>query len=55
MEYVNSGDLESAAEQFAKLLEYNPAYAAGYFHGGQTLEKLGRLRTRRIFTAGGLK
>jgi tetratricopeptide (TPR) repeat protein len=43
MEYVNSGDLESAAEQFAKLLEYNPAYAAGYFHGGQVLEKLGRI------------
>jgi tetratricopeptide (TPR) repeat protein len=43
MEYVNSGDLESAAEQFAKLLEYNPTYAAGYFHGGQTLEKLGRI------------
>jgi len=43
MEYMNSGDLESAAEQFAKLTEYNPAYAAGYFHGGQTLEKLGRI------------
>jgi tetratricopeptide (TPR) repeat protein len=43
MEYVNTGDLESAAVQFAKLLEYNPNYAAGYFHGGQTLEKLGRV------------
>ncbi|HVW09993.1 MAG TPA: hypothetical protein VHC90_15495 [Bryobacteraceae bacterium] len=42
MDYVNSGELEAAAEQFAKLLEYNPNYAAGYFHGGQTLEKLGR-------------
>jgi Tfp pilus assembly protein PilF len=42
MEYVNGGDLESAAAQFAKLLEYNPTYTAGYFHGGQTLEKLGR-------------
>jgi tetratricopeptide (TPR) repeat protein len=42
MEYVNGGDLESAVEQFRALLEYNPTYAAGYFHGGQTLEKLGR-------------
>jgi tetratricopeptide (TPR) repeat protein len=42
MEYVNNGHLESAAEQFQLLLEHNPAYAAGYFHGGQTLEKLGR-------------
>ena len=42
MEYVNSGELESAAQQFQALLEHNPNYAAGYFHGGQTLEKLGR-------------
>jgi Tfp pilus assembly protein PilF len=43
MEYVNSGDLESAADQFKMLLEHNPNYSAGYFHGGQTLEKLGRI------------
>jgi Tfp pilus assembly protein PilF len=43
MEYVNGGDLAAAAEQFQALLEHNPTYAAGYFHGGQTLEKLGRL------------
>jgi Tfp pilus assembly protein PilF len=42
MEYVNTGDLEAAAQQFHALLEHNPTYAAGYFHGGQTLEKLGR-------------
>ncbi len=42
MEYVNSGDLEDAVQQFHALLEHNPNYAAGYFHGGQTLEKLGR-------------
>jgi Tfp pilus assembly protein PilF len=42
MEYVNTGDLESAADQFRALLEHNPNYSAGYFHGGQTLEKLGR-------------
>ncbi len=42
MEYVNSGELEAASEQFTALLEHNPNYAAGYFHGGQTLEKLGR-------------
>ena len=42
MEYVNSGDLAAATEQFQALLEHNPTYAAGYFHGGQTLEKMGR-------------
>lgn len=41
MEYVNAGDLSAATEQFRALLEYNPNYAAGYFHGGQTLEKMG--------------
>jgi Tfp pilus assembly protein PilF len=43
MEYVNGGDPEAAVEQFRALLEHNPGYAAGYFHGGQTLEKLGRI------------
>ena len=47
MEYVNSGDLEAAAAQFAALLEHNPTYAAGYFHGGQALEKLGRTEEAR--------
>lgn len=47
MEYVNGGELEAAAEQFRGLLEHNPNYAAGYFHGGQTLEKLGRTEDAR--------
>jgi tetratricopeptide (TPR) repeat protein len=47
MEYVRSGDLETAVSEFARLLEYNPGYAAGYFHGGQTLEKLGRIEDAR--------
>lgn len=43
MEYVKSGDLVTALDHFMQLLEHNPNYAAGYFHGGQTLEKLGRI------------
>ena len=43
MEYVNTGALETAVGEFNALLEHNPNYAAGYFHGGQTLEKLGRV------------
>ena len=43
MEYVNAGDLVTAVDHFAQLLEHNPNYAAAYFHGGQTLEKLGRI------------
>ena len=47
MEFVRSGDLETAMDEFGKLLSYNPGYAAGYFHGGQTLEKLGRIEDAR--------
>lgn len=47
MELVNTGKPEEAAAQFDLLLEHNPNYAAGYFHGGQTLEKLGRLDAAR--------
>jgi tetratricopeptide (TPR) repeat protein len=54
MEYVNSGNLEASLEQFRQLLEHNPNYAAGYFHGGQTLEKLGRLEEARELYAKGI-
>jgi Tfp pilus assembly protein PilF len=42
MEYRNSGDLESALREFRALIADDPDYAAAYFHGGQTLERLGR-------------
>lgn len=43
MEYINSGAPELAVEEFDGLLAVNPDYAAGYFHAGQTLERLGRV------------
>ncbi len=43
MEYRNSGDLEGAVQAFRDLIAVNPGYCYAYFHGGQTLEKLGRL------------
>jgi tetratricopeptide (TPR) repeat protein len=43
MEFSNSGDFESALAEFRRLIEINPGYAAAYFHGGQALERLGRL------------
>ncbi|MEP6961152.1 MAG: tetratricopeptide repeat protein [Acidobacteriota bacterium] len=54
MEYVKSGDLEGAVSQFNGLLERDPNYSAAYFHGGQTLEKLGRLDQARDFYRRGL-
>ena len=55
MELVNAGDLEGAAESFQTLIANNPEYAAGYFHGGQTLEKLGRLEDARIIYSKGIE
>jgi tetratricopeptide (TPR) repeat protein len=54
MEYVNSGALEEAMAEFVALIESDPGYSAAYFHGGQTLEKLGRLDQARDFYKRGL-
>ncbi|HTR36612.1 MAG TPA: tetratricopeptide repeat protein [Bryobacteraceae bacterium] len=55
MEYVNSGDLQGAIAEFRALLEHNPDYAAGYFHGGQALEKLGRVEDARAMYEQGIQ
>ena len=47
MEYANSGQLESAVSEFRTLIGFNPDYPAAYFHGGQVLEKLGRVDEAR--------
>lgn len=53
MEYVRMGELETAMGEFEALLQHNPGYAAGYFHGGQTLEKLGRIEdARQVYRKG---
>jgi tetratricopeptide (TPR) repeat protein len=46
-EYANSGALEEAVEEFQNLLAHDGNYAAAYYHGGQTLEKLGRIEEAR--------
>ena len=47
MEYRNAGDLEAAMGEFRALMEHNPDYSPAYFHGGQTLERLGKLEEAR--------
>jgi tetratricopeptide (TPR) repeat protein len=47
MEYARSGDLEEAITEYRALLADNENYPAAYFHGGQALEKLGRLEEAR--------
>lgn len=47
MEYRNTGDLEAAVTEFRALMANNPDYSPAYFHGGQTLERLGRIEDAR--------
>jgi tetratricopeptide (TPR) repeat protein len=55
MEYANSGKLAEAVEEYEALLGVNPDYAAAYYHGGQALEKLGRLDDARSIYRRGLE
>src|SRR3954470_7561201 len=41
MEYVRTGQIETALAEFKKLLEINPDYTAAYQMAGQTLMKAG--------------
>ena len=54
MAYVQQGELEQAITEFEALLRSDPGYAAGYYHGGQTFEKLGRLDEARKYYRRGL-
>jgi tetratricopeptide (TPR) repeat protein len=55
MEYANSGSLEQAVAEYEYLLSFNPDYAAAYYHGGQALEKLGRIEDARRMYGRGLE
>jgi tetratricopeptide (TPR) repeat protein len=47
MEYVKAGQLEIAVAEFEAVAEADPGYSAAYYHGGQAMEKLGRLDDAR--------
>jgi Tfp pilus assembly protein PilF len=53
MEYAKTGDPALAVSEFQSLIKQDPNYAAAYFHGGQTLEKLGRIEdAKEIYEKG---
>lgn len=54
MEYVNTGEWARAIPEFEAVLAADPSYAAAYYHGGQTLEKLGELDRAREFYRRGI-
>jgi tetratricopeptide (TPR) repeat protein len=53
-EFKNAGDLDRAAEEYRRLIEADAAYGPGYYHGGQTLERLGRIDDARAMYIGGI-
>lgn len=53
MEYANTGELNLAVDEFRTLLAQDETYAAAYYHGGQALEKLGKVdEARAIYEKG---
>jgi tetratricopeptide (TPR) repeat protein len=54
MEHIKAGELNAAVGEFETLLSRDPGYSAGYFHGGQTYEKLGRFGEARDFYRRGI-
>jgi tetratricopeptide (TPR) repeat protein len=55
VEYANSGDLTEAVNEFQNLIAKDANYSAAYFHGGQALEKLGRVDDARAFYEKGVE
>ena len=55
MEYRNAGELEAAMSEFRALIAANPDYSAAYYHGGQTLERLGKLDDARALYREGIE
>ena len=55
MELANLGRLDEAEHQFMALLEHNPNYVAGYFHGAMTLQKLHRVDDARALFRRGIE
>ena len=42
LDHANNGDLDSAVAEYRAVIANDANYCAAYYHGGQTLEKLGR-------------
>lgn len=54
MEYSNTGKVDRALEEFAKLVQSNPDYTAGYFMAAQTLARANRTQEARNMLAQGI-
>jgi tetratricopeptide (TPR) repeat protein len=55
MEYANLGELAPAVAEFQDLISKDPNYSAAYYHGGQALEKMGRVDDARAVYEKGIE
>lgn len=55
MEYVKQQAYGDAVATFEEVLRVNPNYAAAYFHGGQTYEKMGQVEDARAMYERGIE
>jgi tetratricopeptide (TPR) repeat protein len=55
MELANAGELEGAVKEYEGILAADADYVAAYFHGGQALERLGRLEEARAVYQRGIE
>jgi tetratricopeptide (TPR) repeat protein len=55
LEYSNQGQIETALQQFEKLLELHPDYTNGYFMAAQTLARAERNEEARAMLQKGLQ
>ena len=55
MEYSKLGQVETALEQFRRLLELHPDYANGYFMAAQTLAKADRAEEAKMLLGKGIE
>jgi len=55
MEYAKEAQYDEAVKEFEAVLEGNSQYAAAYYHGGQTLEKMGKIEDARSMYERGIK
>lgn len=55
MEYGRQGRFEQAVEQYRALMAAQPDYSAAYYHGGQALERLGRIEEAKEWYRRGIE
>jgi tetratricopeptide (TPR) repeat protein len=55
MEYVKEGRHADAVEEFRAIIARDPSFSYAYYHGGQALEKMGRLKEAKGIYAQGIE